>query len=70
MMDEDEERCAEARKLQRIDDAFRQGDLDALRTAVDDPASIPNGRMPDTSAVQISSESGLSALEIFEESGG
>jgi hypothetical protein len=41
-----EERCAEARKLQRIGDAFRKGDLEALRAAVDDPASIPNGRMP------------------------
>ena len=27
--------------------AFRQGDLDALRAAVDDPNAIPNGRMPD-----------------------
>ncbi len=31
-----------------IDDAFRRGDLDALRAAVGDPALIPNGRMPDT----------------------
>jgi len=44
----DEERCAEAKKLQRIDDAFRKGDLDALRAAVDDPTVVPNGRMPDT----------------------
>ena len=44
----DEERCAEARRLQRIDDAFRQGDLDALRAAVADPDVVPNGRMPDT----------------------
>jgi uncharacterized protein len=43
----DEERCAEAKKFQRIDNAFRQGDLDALRAAVDDPALVPNGRMPD-----------------------
>jgi hypothetical protein len=42
----DDERCAEARKLVRIEDAFRTGDLDALRAAVDDPASIPNGAMP------------------------
>lgn len=47
-MDTDEKRCAEARKLQRIDDAFQRGDLDALRAAVDDPSAIPNGRMPDT----------------------
>jgi hypothetical protein len=44
----EEERCAEAKKLQRIDDAFRNGDLDALRAAVDDPSVIPNGRMPAT----------------------
>jgi len=44
----EEERCAEAKKLQPIDDAFASGDLDALRAAVDDPTVIPNGRMPDT----------------------
>jgi ankyrin repeat protein len=32
--------------VRRIDDAFRRGNLDALRAAVDDPALIPNGRMP------------------------
>jgi uncharacterized protein len=42
----EEERCAEAKKFQRIDDAFRKGDLEALRAAVDDPAAIPNGRLP------------------------
>jgi uncharacterized protein len=42
----EEERCAEARKVRRIADAFREGDLDALRAAVDDPAMVPNGRMP------------------------
>jgi uncharacterized protein len=42
------DRCAEAKKFQQIDDAFRRGDLDALRAAVDDPDAIPNGRMPDT----------------------
>jgi hypothetical protein len=47
-MPTEEERCAEAKKLQRIDDAFRKGDLDGLRAAVDDPTVIPNGRMPDT----------------------
>ncbi len=47
-MASDEDRCAEAKKLQRIDDAFLQGDLEGLRAAVDDPALIPNGRMPDT----------------------
>ena len=39
----DEQRCAEAKKLQRIDDAFIAGDLEALRAAVDDPALVPNG---------------------------
>jgi hypothetical protein len=29
-----------------IDDAFRRGDLDALRTAVGDPTTVPNGPMP------------------------
>jgi uncharacterized protein len=43
----EEERCAEAKKFQLIDDAFRKGDLEALRAAVDDPAAIPNGRMHD-----------------------
>ena len=47
MATDEEERCAQARKFQRIDDAFHQGDLDALREAVDDPAVVPNGRMPD-----------------------
>jgi hypothetical protein len=44
----DDERCSDARKFERIDDAFRRGDLDALRAAVDDPATLPNGPMPDT----------------------
>lgn len=44
----EEERCAEAKKLQRIDAAFCAGDLEALRGAVRDPAIVPNGRMPDT----------------------
>lgn len=38
-MDE-RERCL------RIAAAFRAGDLAALRTAVEDPASVPNGTMP------------------------
>jgi len=44
----EEERCAEERKLRRIDDAFVAGDLEALRAAVDDPSVIPNGQMPIT----------------------
>lgn len=37
---------AEARRVLRIDAAFRTGDLAALRAAVDDPAHVPNGPMP------------------------
>lgn len=44
----EEERCAEARKFQSLDDAFRRGDLAALRAALEDPAAVPNGPMPDT----------------------
>jgi uncharacterized protein len=42
----DTERCSEYEKFKRIDDAFRLGDLTALREAVDDPESVPNGPMP------------------------
>lgn len=45
-MTSEEERCAQARKFRRIDEAFRAGDLAALRAAVDDPDSVPNGPMP------------------------
>lgn len=47
-MTSEDERCAEAARLQRIDAAFQAGDLDALRAAVDDPSAIPNGQMPIT----------------------
>lgn len=47
-MGTEEDRCAEAAQLQRIDDAFRAGDLDALRAAVGDPSVLPNGPMPIT----------------------
>ena len=40
------ERCAEYARWKKIDEAFRTGDLDALRAAVDDPAAVPNGPMP------------------------
>ena len=43
----EEERCADAKRFQQIDDAFRAGDLDALRAAVDDPSLIPNGSLHD-----------------------
>jgi hypothetical protein len=46
-MSTEEERCAEAKKFRRIEEAFHAGDLQALRAAVDDPAAVPNGRMPD-----------------------
>ena len=38
-----EDRCAEAGRLRRIDEALRAGDLGALRAAVVDPGVIPNG---------------------------
>ena len=41
----EDERCAEAAKFRRIDDAFREGDLQALRAAVDDPGMVPNGNL-------------------------
>jgi uncharacterized protein len=41
------DRRAEAERFQRIDSAFRDGDLEALRAAVEDPATVPNGRMPE-----------------------
>ncbi|MGH8601604.1 MAG: ankyrin repeat domain-containing protein [Gammaproteobacteria bacterium] len=45
-MKSDAERCAEYETFKRIDGAFRTGDLTALQSAVDDPASLPNGPMP------------------------
>jgi uncharacterized protein len=45
-MGTEEDRCADAAKLHRIDAAFAAGDLPALRATVDDPAAIPNGQMP------------------------
>ena len=45
-MKTDAERCAEYEKFREIDDAFRTGNLVALRAAFDDPASVPNGPMP------------------------
>lgn len=36
----------EAHAFRRVDEAFRRGDLEALRGAVDDPRVIPNGPMP------------------------
>ena len=42
-----EEPGSPACQFQRIHDAFRQGSLDALRAAMDDPALVPNGPMPD-----------------------
>jgi hypothetical protein len=42
----DEDRQATIDRFRKIDEAFKKGDLDALRAAVDDPADVPNGRMP------------------------
>jgi hypothetical protein len=47
-MPTEEERCQEARRFERIDAAFRAGDLQALLAAVDDPSAVPNGPMPVT----------------------
>lgn len=47
-MESNDTRCAEHRRLMAVDAAFRNGDLAALRTAVDDPTAIPNGSMPMT----------------------
>lgn len=45
-MKPDSERCSEFEKFRKIDEAFRVGDLAALRAAVDDPDVVPNGPMP------------------------
>ena len=45
-MQSEDERCAEAAKFRRIDAAFRDGDLNALRDALDDPDGFPNNQMP------------------------
>ena len=45
-MKSDADRRAEHERFKRIDDAFRAGDLAALRAAVEDPDSVPNGPMP------------------------
>jgi len=47
-MGSEDDRCREAERARRIDEAFRRGDLDGLRAAVDDPSVVPNGRMPET----------------------
>src|SRR5690349_1204518 len=47
-MTTEQERCDEAKRFQQIHDAFHRGDLEALRDAVDDPTTVPNGVMPIT----------------------
>jgi len=42
MTKHDDERCAAAARFSRIDAAIRHGDLQALKTALDDPAEFPN----------------------------
>jgi hypothetical protein len=50
-MTAEDERCAEARKLERIDDAFRKGDLDGLRAALDNQSVTGSAVATDTLAV-------------------
>lgn len=45
-MRSDAERCAEAEYVRKIDAAFREGDLEALRAAVGASGDVPNGPMP------------------------
>jgi ankyrin repeat protein len=47
-MKSDIERCVEYDQFRKIDVAFRNGDLAALRAAVDEPDRVPNGLMPQT----------------------
>ncbi len=42
----DDERCREHERFRTIDAAFREGNLEALRAAVEDPGNVPNGPMP------------------------
>ena len=42
----DDERCREHARFRTIDAAFREGNLEALRAAVEDPGDVPNGPMP------------------------
>ncbi len=48
MTERDDERCVEAAGFRRIDDAFKRGDLDALRAALPDPSVVPTGPLPAT----------------------
>jgi ankyrin repeat protein len=45
-MKPDEERRRAYEQFKKIDAAFRAGDLDALRAAVDETGVVPNGPMP------------------------
>ena len=45
-MKTDAERCKEAEKFRKIDEAFRNGDLAALQASVDQTDCVPNGPMP------------------------
>ena len=46
MKSPEDDRCAEHRRFRTIDAAFRQGNLEALREAVDDASVVPNGPTP------------------------
>jgi ankyrin repeat protein len=45
-MKSDAQRCKEAEVFRKIDAAFRNGDLAALRLAAEDSDNVPNGPMP------------------------
>jgi hypothetical protein len=45
-MDAEDDRCAEAKHIRLIDEAFRRVDLEPLQAACGDRALIPNGPMP------------------------
>ncbi len=45
-MKSDAERCEESERFKKIDAAFRNGDLAALRASVHEPDCVPNGPMP------------------------
>jgi ankyrin repeat protein len=41
-----DDRCAEHERIRRIDEAFKAGDLEALRHSVEDATGFPNNPMP------------------------
>jgi hypothetical protein len=45
-MTEEPDRCADEKRLRRIDEALASGDMALLRAAVDDPPDFPSNVMP------------------------